>query len=148
MDEPVPAVGQNGEESAWPQSPAALCSLAQTPLERVGASGQAGWRVAKLRELCSTQDPCELANRIDRKLENIYALANRRPKPKARKFALRDGCRKAAPRKSLQKEPSHRAWKSPQKEARLPLSHSHHSGYSVTSFSHVVTRPLVTGNLR
>src|SRR5215469_4600109 len=72
-------------------------------LERVVASGQAGWRMTELRKLCSTLDPFQLANRIDRKLEYFCTLPNRRPKPEASKFALRDGCRKAAPRKSPQK---------------------------------------------
>src|SRR5215469_8574611 len=71
-------------------------------LERVVASGQAGWRMTGLRKLCSTRDPFPLANRNDRKLEKYLRLPNRRPTPEASKFALRDGCRKAAPRKSRQ----------------------------------------------
>ena len=59
-------------------------SPAQTPFERVLASGQ--WdsrRVAELKKLRSLLDPFELSHSIDRKLESIYALANRRLSPKA-----------------------------------------------------------------
>ena len=57
---------------------------AQTPWERVLASGQAdGRRVAELKKLRSTLDPFALAQSIDRKLECIYALTNRRLSPKA-----------------------------------------------------------------
>ena len=58
-------------------------SPAQTPFERVLASGRADARhMAKLKKLCSTLDPFELAQTIDRKLDKIYALANRRLSPK------------------------------------------------------------------
>ena len=59
-------------------------SPAQTPWERVLASGQAdARRVAELKKLRFTLDPFALAQSIDRKLESIYALANRRLSPKA-----------------------------------------------------------------
>ena len=65
-----------------------IYSPAQTPLERVLASEQADRaRVAELKKLFSTLDPFELAQSIDRKLERIYALANRRLSPQA------SGCR-------------------------------------------------------
>ena len=57
---------------------------ARTPLERVLASGQGdSRRVAELKKLRSQLDPFELSRSIDRKLEIIYALANRRLSPKA-----------------------------------------------------------------
>jgi hypothetical protein len=53
-------------------------SPAQTPFERVLASGQAdSRRVADRKTLRCTLDPFELANSIDRKLESVYALADR-----------------------------------------------------------------------
>jgi transposase InsO family protein len=59
-------------------------SPAQTPLERVLASGRAdSRRVAELQKLLSRLDPFELSRSIDRKLESVYALANRRLSPKA-----------------------------------------------------------------
>jgi hypothetical protein len=59
-------------------------SPAQTPLERVLASGKADARkMAELKTLRSLLDPFELSKSIDRKLERIYALANRRLSPKA-----------------------------------------------------------------
>jgi hypothetical protein len=59
-------------------------SPAQTPWERVLASRHTdARRVAELKKLRSTLDPFALAQSIDRKLESIYALANRRLSPKA-----------------------------------------------------------------
>src|SRR5215831_4303472 len=59
-------------------------SPAQTPLERVLASGKAdSRRVAELQKLLTRLDPFELSRSIDRKLESVYALANRRLSPKA-----------------------------------------------------------------
>jgi len=59
-------------------------SPAQTPFERVRASGQGdSRRVAELNKLRSMLDPFELSRSIDRKLESIYALANPRLSPKA-----------------------------------------------------------------
>jgi hypothetical protein len=59
-------------------------SSAQTPWERVLTSGQADLRqVAELKKLRSRLDPFVLAESLDRKLESIYALANRRLSPQA-----------------------------------------------------------------
>lgn len=56
---------------------------AQTPLDRVLASEVIDpQRAAELRALRQRLDPFELARTIDRKLEQIYALANRRLSPK------------------------------------------------------------------
>jgi len=57
---------------------------AQTPLQRVLASGQADrTRLAELKKLRLTLDPFQLSQQIDQKLERIYAMANRRLSPKA-----------------------------------------------------------------
>jgi hypothetical protein len=59
-------------------------SAAQTPLERVLASGQGDkQQLAKLQKLRAAMDPFELSQRIERKLETVYTLANRRLSPKA-----------------------------------------------------------------
>src|SRR6266849_332172 len=105
----------------------------QTPLERVARSAQAdAARVAALQQLRQNLNPFQLAKTIDRKLERIYRLANRRrsprrpeelPAPKRKPRGREKGCGKAA------------AWKSPTtdfstplgnpaKGAGFPLSHS------------------------
>src|SRR6266852_2179931 len=104
----------------------------QTPLERVARSAQAdAARVAALQQLRQNLNPFQLAKTIDRKLERIYRLANRRrsprrpeelPAPKRKPRGREKGCGKAA------------AWKStnhfstplgnPAKGAGFPLSHS------------------------
>ena len=61
-----------------------LYGPAQTPLDRVLASpGLDPERAAELRALRERLDPFELARAIDRKLQRIYALANRRLSPKS-----------------------------------------------------------------
>ena len=51
---------------------------AQTPLQRVLASGQAeGTRVAQLQKLRRSLDPFQLGKQIEQKLQRIYAMANR-----------------------------------------------------------------------
>jgi transposase InsO family protein len=58
-------------------------SPAETPLDRVLASpGVDPERAAALKALRQRLDPFELARAIDRKLERIYALADRRLSPK------------------------------------------------------------------
>jgi transposase InsO family protein len=57
-------------------------SQAQTPLDRVLASGVDPERAVALQALRQRLDPFELARIIDRKLERIYALANRRLSPR------------------------------------------------------------------
>src|SRR5216684_1818974 len=105
----------------------------QTPLERVARSAQAdATQVAELQQLRQNLNPFQLAKTIDRKLERIYRLANRRrspkpsqelPAPKRKPRGREKGCGKAA------------AWKSPTtdfstplgnpaKGAGFPLSHS------------------------
>src|SRR5712691_3556754 len=56
---------------------------AQTPWERVLASGQAKpEQVAELKKLRQSLDPFQLGKLIDQKLQRIYDLANRRLSPK------------------------------------------------------------------
>ena len=56
---------------------------AQTPLDRVLASNAADPdRAAALQDLRQRLDPFDLSQTIDRKLERIYALAERRLSPK------------------------------------------------------------------
>lgn len=108
-------------------------SPAQTPFERVLASGRADARhTAKLKKLRSTLDPFELAQTIDRKLDKIYSLANRRLSPKP------ENSRATAVEKprggKVQKTDFPTALGNPAKGAGFPLSHSHYGGRSVTSF--------------
>ena len=108
-------------------------SPAQTPWERVLASGQADTRrAAELKKLRSTLDPFALAERIDRKLESIYALANRRLSPKAANLRGATAVEKTR-RGKVQKTDFPTALGNPAKNAGFPLSHSHYGGCSVTS---------------
>ena len=108
-------------------------SPAQTPWERVLASGQAdARRVAELKKLRSTLDPFALAQSIDRKLESIYALANRRLSPKVANLRGARAVQKPRGGK-VQKKDFPPSLGNPAKAAGFPLSHSHYGGYSVTS---------------
>src|SRR5256885_4771672 len=58
----------------------------KTPFERVVASKQGdAAQLSILKELRRSLDPFQLAKTIDRKLERIYRLANRRLSPKAQR---------------------------------------------------------------
>jgi hypothetical protein len=106
---------------------------AQTPLERVLASGQAdSQRVAGLNKLHSQLDPFELSRSIDRKLDRIYALANRRLSPKA---ANARGARAVDKTRGgkVQKPAFPISLGNPAKTAGFPLSHSHGDGGSPSS---------------
>jgi hypothetical protein len=90
----------------------------RTPLERVRACAQADReKVIQLEELRKPLDPFQLAKTIERKLERIYRLANRRLSPKeVQEAASRrrgKGCGKDARSASLEMR------------KRFPLSHSH-----------------------
>ena len=98
----------------------------KTPLERVVAAQQGeAAQLSILKELQRTLDPFQLAKVIDRKLERIYRLANRRLSPKAQeqvesspaklRSGRRKGCGKDARFASLE-IPS-----------GFPLSHSHNN---------------------
>jgi transposase InsO family protein len=108
-------------------------SPAQTPLERVLASGQAdARRVAELKRLHSTLDPFELSQSIDRKLERVFALANRRLSPKAQ--AARGVTAVEKPRGGkVQRADFPTALGNPAKSAGFPLSHGHGGDCAVTS---------------
>ncbi len=108
-------------------------SPAQTPFERVLQSGQVdSQRVTELKKLRSTLDPFELTNSIDRKLESVYGLANRRLSPKATNSRGATAVEKPRGGK-VQNTDFPAALGNPAKSAGFPLSHSHHGGYSVTS---------------
>jgi hypothetical protein len=95
---------------------------ARTPFERVWECVQADpEKVAKLEELRKRLDPFQLSRIIERKLERISRLANRRLSPKAEQPTLPEteqprqranGCGKAAPLGN------------PANHAGFPLSHS------------------------
>ena len=111
-----------------------IYSPAQTPLERVLASGQANAKkVAQLKKLRSTLDPFELSQSIDRKLERIYGLANRRLSPK--RTSPRGATAVEKPRGGkVQKTDFPTSLGNPAKGAGFPLSHSHYGGRSVAPF--------------
>ena len=94
----------------------------RTPFERVRACPQADReQVAQLDELRKRLDPFQLARTIERKLERIYRLANRRLSPKQVQettFATQreKGCGKDARSASLEIK------------KRFPLPHSHGDG--------------------
>jgi transposase InsO family protein len=90
----------------------------RTPFERVRACPQADReQVARLEELRKRLDPFELARTIERKLDRIYRLANRRLSPKEVQETASsrrgNGCGKDARSASLEIK------------KRFPLSHSH-----------------------
>jgi hypothetical protein len=103
---------------------------ARTPFERVRECAQADpEKVAKLEGLKKRLDPFQLSRIIERKLERISRLANRRLSPKAEQQAVAEpaqrkrpanGCGKGARSASLEIA------------KRFPLSHSHNSKLSVT----------------
>jgi hypothetical protein len=104
----------------------------RTPFERVRACPQADpANVAQLEELRKRLDPFQLARTIERKLDRIYRLANRRLSPRAvlatevepaRRARRGNGCGKDAPTS-----------RGLEIASRFPLSHSHGGGRSVTS---------------
>jgi transposase InsO family protein len=103
-------------------------SPAQTPFERVLASGQGdSRRVAELKKLRSLLDPFELSHSIDRKLESIYALANRRLSPKAITSSGATAVQKTRGGK-VQKQNFPTSLGNPAKNAGFSLSHSHGGG--------------------
>src|SRR6267378_3067133 len=89
----------------------------KTPFERVVASKQGdAAQLSILKELQRSLDPFQLAKVIDRKLERIYRLANRRLSPQAQE--QRSPARhEVAGEKAVEKTLASRAWK--------PLRNSH-----------------------
>jgi hypothetical protein len=110
----------------------------KTPFERVVASKQGDTaQLTILKELRRSLDPFQLAKVIDRKLERIYRLANRRLSPKAQEKSSQA---QSGRRKGRGKDAE---WKSPKagfstplgnlaQTARFPLSHSHNKPSTVT----------------
>ncbi len=106
----------------------------QTPFERVQASAPGdATQLSLLKELQRSLDPFQLAKAIDRKLQRIYGLANRRLSPKAQenldssqakqaRGSRRKGCGKDARSASLEIPKG------------FPLSHSHNSNSSPVTF--------------
>jgi transposase InsO family protein len=110
-----------------------IYSAAQTPLERVLTSAQVDRkRVAEFKKLRSALDPFELGQSIERKLEVVYALANRRLSPKAAPAGREMAVEKTRGGK-VPKADFPTSLGNPAKSARFPLSPSHGGGRSVTS---------------
>ena len=114
----------------------------RTPFERVRACGQADREhVARLDDLRKRLDPFQLAKTIERKLEGIYRLANRRLSPKevqetasSRRTRRENGCAKGARSASLEIK------------KRFPLSHSHgDGGQSPVSVTFQMSRRSASG---
>jgi hypothetical protein len=112
------------------------------PFERVVASKQGdATQLGILKELQRSLDPFQLAKVIDKKLERIYRLANRRLSPKAQehpeisqaKSGRRKGCGKDAAWKSLKAGFSTPLGNLAQ-TARFPLSHSHNNKRSPVTY--------------
>jgi hypothetical protein len=104
----------------------------RTPFERVQACPQADQeKVAQLEQLRKRLDPFQLSRAIERKLERIARLANRRlspkemPQPTAQNMRRGKGCGKAVP-----------ASRDLEIASRFPLSHSHDGdGHRSVTFS-------------
>lgn len=97
---------------------------AQTPLERLLESGQADKRrVAGFKRLLATLDPFDLATRINRKLEGVYQLANRRLSPNPETVRRPSAVEKTRAGK-VQKPDFSTPLGNPAKNAGFPLSHS------------------------
>jgi len=107
----------------------------QTPLERVRACPQADRKeVARLEDMRKRLDPFQLARTIDRKLEGIYRLANRRlspTEPETISSRRGNGCGKGARSASLEIK------------NRFPLSHSHGGDAESTVTSQMSRRSLL-----
>lgn len=106
----------------------------RTPFERMRACPQADREeVARLDERRKHLDPFQLARTIDRKLERIYRLANRRLSPKevqkTASIQQENGCGKDARSASLEIK------------KRFPLSHSHGDGCESTVTFQMSRRP-------
>ena len=97
---------------------------AQTPWERVLASGQADpAQVAELKKLRQSLDPFQLGKVIDQKLERIYELAHRRLSPRAAASPTVQAAKKVLPsrRNGWGK---HGGGAALENASRFPVSHS------------------------
>jgi hypothetical protein len=96
----------------------------KTPFERVVASKQGdAAQLSILKELQRSLDPFQLAKIIDRKLERIYRLANRRLSPKAQE-QLASSQTQSGRRKGCGKDARFASLEIP---SGFPLSHSHNN---------------------
>ena len=96
----------------------------KTPFERVVASKQGDTaQLTILKELRRSLDPFQLAKVIDRKLERIYRLANRRLSPKAQE-KLESNQAQSGRRKGCGKDARFASLEIP---SGFPLSHSHNN---------------------
>jgi len=97
----------------------------RTPFERVRMCGSADREhLARLEELRTTLDPFQLASRIERKLEGIYRLANRRLSPRQEQETASSRRRKGGGKDARST--------SLEIEQRFPLSHRHGDESRVT----------------
>ena len=104
----------------------------KTPLERVMASAAAHpEQIAALKKLRASLDPFQLGKVIERKIESIYEMANRRHSPQAtqKKRNLPAEQEKMSPRPSCGKDAR---GASLEIASRFPLSHSHDDELPVT----------------
>ena len=96
----------------------------KTPFERVVASKQGdAAQLSILKEMQRSLDPFQLAKIIDRKLERIYRLANRRLSPKAQE-QLASSQTQSGRRKGCGKDARFASLEIP---SGFPLSHSHNN---------------------
>ncbi len=96
----------------------------KTPFERVVASKQGdAAQLSILKELQRSLDPFQLAKVIDRKLERIYRLANRRLSPQAQEQRESSEARSSR-RKGGGKDARFASLETP---SEFPLSHSHNN---------------------
>src|SRR6267143_1406297 len=103
----------------------------KTPFERVVASKQGdAAQLSILKELQRSLDPFQLAKIIDRKLERIYRLANRRLSPKAQE-QRESSQAQSGRRKGGGKDARFASLETPS-EFRLSHSHSNNKRSSVT----------------
>jgi len=103
----------------------------KNPFERVLASKQGdAAQLTILKELRRSLDPFQLAKVIDKKLERIYRLANRRLSPKAQE-KLESKKAESGRRKGCGKDARFASLEIP---SGFPLSHSHNNKRSLVTY--------------
>lgn len=107
----------------------------RTPFERVQACTAADpQKVAQLEALKKSLDPFQLGTLIERKLERIARLANRRLSPKAVQHPLPETAQETRRAQGGGKDArKKRGLGNPANPAGFPLSHRHNNKLSVTS---------------
>ena len=104
----------------------------RTPFERVKACAQADpLKVGQLEQLCKSLNPFQLSRAIERKLERIARMANRRLSPKAvePQLAAEQNAQRAGGGKDAR---PNRGLGNPAHPAGFPLSHRRNNKPSVT----------------